>query len=112
MDFPKIARVRKRAEYLAFFQGSEVRRAGVCTLFRIPNQKGLARVGITVKARVDSVRRNRLKRAIREAFRTYRANLGSMDYNVVIPGAIRVDHRTVKSLRTQLRAVWGNENHF
>jgi ribonuclease P protein component len=66
----------------------------------------------TREARVDSVRRNRLKRAIREAFRAHRANLGSMDYNVVIPGAIRVDHRTVKSLRNQLRAVWGNENHF
>jgi ribonuclease P protein component len=112
MDFPKSARVRTRAEYLRFFQGSEVKRLGQCTLFRIPNKSGEPRLGITVKARVNSVYRNKAKRQIREAFRLNRKTIEGLDYNVVIPGTLKVNHRTLRQIRLQLEAAWKNENRF
>jgi ribonuclease P protein component len=85
---------------------------GVCTLFRMPGLREGARLGITVKARVNSVYRNKLKRQIREAFRLSREGLGSFDYNVVIPGSVRVDFGTVKRVRKQLDLNWRHDGHF
>ncbi|NDG83757.1 MAG: hypothetical protein EBX52_01810 [Proteobacteria bacterium] len=112
MDFPKSARILNRAEYLRFFQGSDVKRLGVCTVFRIANTKGVPRLGITVKARVNSVYRNKLKRTIREVFRLGRGSMAAHDYNVVVPGGVRVDHRTPRLVRTQLESIWSHENRF
>lgn len=63
-----------------------------CTIFRIKNDLGHFRLGITLKARGTSVQRNKVKRQIRESFRTQRAILGSYDYNVVIPASKRLAH--------------------
>jgi ribonuclease P protein component len=112
MDFPKSARVRTRREFLRFFEGSEVRRLGLCTLFRIRASDEQPRLGITVKARVNSVYRNKLKRQIRESFRLNRMNLLPFDYNVVIPGSVRVDFRTVRKIRKQLESNWAHHGHF
>ena len=79
-------------EYQKFFQNSEVLRLGECVIFRIPNSLGHFRLGITNKAKVNSVQRNRIKRTIREAFRVSRSGLGSFDYNVVIPSSKRAGH--------------------
>jgi ribonuclease P protein component len=57
-----------------------------CTIFRIPNDLGHFRLGITLKARGSSLDRNRVKRTIRESFRTQSDILGAFDYNIVIPG--------------------------
>jgi ribonuclease P protein component len=73
---------------------------------------GVARLGITVKARVNSVYRNKLKRQIREAFRLRRAGLAPFDYNVVIPGSVRVDFRSVRKVRKQLDLNWCHDGHF
>jgi ribonuclease P protein component len=108
MDFPKSARVRTRAEYLRFFEGSEVIRLGACTLFRVPSKTNEARVGMTIKARVNSVYRNKIKRQIRETFREARGALAPFDYNVVIPGSVKVDYRAVKTIRKQLLKGWAN----
>jgi ribonuclease P protein component len=112
MDFPKSARVLNRAEYLKFFEGSDIKRLGVCTLFRVANTKGVPRLGMTIKARVNSVYRNKLKRQIREAFRHGRSGLKAHDYNVVVPGGVSVNHKTPKLVRKQLDSVWLHENRF
>jgi ribonuclease P protein component len=112
MDFPKSARVRFKSEYLEFFKGSDLKRLGVCTLFRIPNQKNQPRIGITVKAKANSVYRNKLKRQIRECFRLNRKALSSFDYNIVIPSGVRVQYKTPKILRKQLNELWSHENPF
>ena len=52
MKYPKSARIRFRSEFLKFFNGSEVKRLGVCTLFRLPGAGDGARVGSTIKAKV------------------------------------------------------------
>jgi ribonuclease P protein component len=61
---------------------------------------------MTIKAKVNSVERNKLKRTIREAFRHHREALGSYDYNVVVPGNKKPQHpypiRLRKSLRQEL----------
>lgn len=61
-------------------------------VFRIPNEQGEFRLGITLKARGTSVERNRVKRAIREGFRINADALGGFDYNVVIPASKKIAH--------------------
>lgn len=78
-------------------------RTSACTLFRVRNELGHPRLGITVKARVNSVQRNRVKRAIREAFRRARPILGSYDYNAVVPGSRVVTHEFLIALKTALK---------
>jgi ribonuclease P protein component len=112
MDFPKTVRVRSRREYLRFFDGSQVKRLGACTLFWIPGSQAHARLGITIKARVNSVYRNKLKRQIRESFRNHRGSLGSLDFNVVVPGSFRVDHTSPGRVRKALEETWKNVGVF
>ena len=61
-------------------------------MFRIPNELGHFRLGVTLKARGSSVERNKVKRTIREAFRTQAESLGSHDYNVVVPAHKKMGH--------------------
>lgn len=112
MKYPKSARIRFRSEFLKFFNGSEVKRLGVCTLFRLPGAGVGARVGSTIKAKVNSVQRNRLKRQIRESFRLHRHRLPVADYNIVVPGGVRVGFKTARVLRSQLDTLWSHENPF
>lgn len=83
--FPPEVRLHYSWQYRAFFQGAFVLRLSQCTIFRIPNQQGLFRLGISIKSRGRSVDRNRVKRRIREQFRLLRSELGAFDYNVFIP---------------------------
>jgi ribonuclease P protein component len=112
MDFPKSARVRTRREYLQFFNQSDVKRLGSCILFRISNEKNQARLGITVKSRTNSVLRNKIKRQIRESFRAHRKGMAAFDYNVVIPGNVKVSYLTAKKVRANLDGLWNHEIRF
>jgi ribonuclease P protein component len=102
MKFPKSARVLKRQEFLNFFNQSDVKRLGNIVIFRIPNSLNRARIGITVKAKTNSVLRNKIKRQIREHFRLNQNQFKAADYNIVIPGHIRVNHSTGKQVRKTL----------
>ncbi len=99
-------RLHFRWEFLKFFDRSDVLRLSECTLFRIPNDTGHFRLGITLKARGSSLERNRLKRQIRESFRNLAPLLGSFDYNVVVPATKKIAfpfHRKMGScLRKEL----------
>ena len=77
-------RLHQRSEFLNFFRGSEVFRLEKCAIFRVPNQLGHYRLGVTFKVKVNSVERNALRRRVREAIRTMSPELGSYDYNVVV----------------------------
>ena len=74
-----------------------------CTVFRVPNEFGHFRVGISIKARPGSVMRNRIKRAIRESFRHIQQDLGAYDYNVVITAARKLNHTYPSRLGASLR---------
>jgi len=76
-------------------------------IFRIPNTLGHPRIGITVKARTNSVFRNKIKRQIREHFRLHQDAFKAADYNIVIPGHIRVNYRTGRAVRSTLEKLHG-----
>ena len=102
MKFPKNVRVRKRQEYLKFFHQSNVKKLENCVIFRIPNSLGFARIGVTVKAKTNSVLRNKIKRQIREHFRLHQLTFKPADYNIVVPGYVKVNFRTGSQVRATL----------
>lgn len=116
MQFPKEARVRRRDEYLRFFNQSEVKRLDSCIVFRIPNSLNRPRLGLTVKNKSGSVIRNKIKRQIREAFRLSRDRLPAFDYNVVVsqqrPLTHLTAHVTARKVRKNLEAIWSHEVTF
>ena len=94
-DFPKTARVRKRADYLLLQQKGHVFSGRVVTIqwkkasqikqdiSKNDQQKGLVRLGITVTKKYGSaVERNRAKRLIREAFRLSSSHFSYVDINI------------------------------
>lgn len=96
-------RLQHRWEYLRFFSGSEVFRLSECIVYRIKNDCGHFRLGITVKAKGSSVERNRVKRVVREFFRKLAPALGGFDFNVVIPRTKKMAHPYPKKLLEELR---------
>ena len=82
-------------------------------LFRVPSSNGHFRLGITIKAKCNSVERNRIKRTIREAFRHFRDQLGSFDYNVVVSTTKKLDYSYARRLGNTLANEFPNEiRHF
>ena len=76
-DFPKEARLRKRAEFLRVYEKGKRIEGRFMTVFILPNDRGLHRAGITAtkKAIGKAHDRNRAKRLLRETFRLSRADL-------------------------------------
>ena len=110
LSFKKSARILKRRDYLNFFNQSDVKRLGVCVVFRLKNQTGSARLGMTIKIKQGSVVRNKIKRQIREAFRLNHQNLGSFDYNVVVTPQIKLNHQSPFRIRQSLESIWSASN--
>src|SRR5208337_4454937 len=104
LAFTRRHRLHYSWEYLRFFNRAEVFRLRECVIFRIPNQLGHYRLGITLKARGTSVQRNKVKRQIRESFRIQKEILGGFHYNVVIPATKRMAHPYADKLGVCLRS--------
>ena len=69
-DFPKTARLRKRSEFLRVSRTGRKIHTATFLVISKANDKGKARLGITVSAKVgNAVVRNRIKRLVREFFR-------------------------------------------
>jgi len=93
--FPAAARVRRRPEYLTIQNRGRRVSGPNLLLFALP---GDGRLGITVSKKVgDAVRRNRVKRWIRECYRRRRPEFPpGLDLVVVArPPAASADHQTV-----------------
>ena len=95
-------RLHQRLEFLRFFEGSEVHRLERCAVFRVPNSCGHFRLGVTFKARMNSVERNAIRRRIRETMRKQARELGSYDYNVVVRSIERPARPFAQSLALEL----------
>ena len=83
--FSRKEKILKRKEYLYLKEaGKKIQDNNFIALFK-KNQLSNSRLGITVSTRVGgAVRRNRLKRLIREAYRLNREYLtGPMDINLI-----------------------------
>jgi ribonuclease P protein component len=80
-DFPKEARLRKRAEFLRVYEQGNRIEGRYMTVFILPNWLDRHRVGITAtkKAIGKAHDRNRAKRLLRETFRLSRLELTAVD---------------------------------
>jgi ribonuclease P protein component len=111
-EFGPEYRLHSTWEYQRFFQGSDVLRLKECAIFRISNHFGHFRLGVTIKTKCSSVERNRVKRALRESFRSLKSRLGSYDYNVVISGGRRIDFEYARRLRKAVLEEFTNEHEM
>lgn len=98
-SFPPSDRLRKRGEYLRL-QKTENRYS--CRAFLVvwePNSVGFPRLGITASKKVGcSVVRNRIKRNVREIFRTSNSLIPPVDLNVIArSGAKEMEHQHFKA---------------
>ena len=103
---PKTCRVTRRKDIERIFEAGRAVRDGLLTLFAVPN--GLDRVRCAVgvsKCHGGAVRRNRVKRLCREAFRLSRSQIAVGWDFMIVPrpgGAI-----TLASLRKSVSALAG-----
>jgi ribonuclease P protein component len=94
----KADRILRRRDFIALSEiGQRIQNEQFIALFA-PNQHGRSRIGITVTKKVGpAVKRNRIKRLIREYFRLNRHKLvGNWDINLIAKRQIG-DYRTFLS---------------
>ena len=92
-----------RADFARVFSGKCRRGDDVLVVYVAPNGLAFSRLGLSVGKRLgNAVRRNYLRRRIREAFRLHKTDLpiGLDIVCVARPGALRPDVDLAHSLRT------------
>ena len=76
LKFPKLVRVRSRLDFAAVYERGVRVSDGCLSLTALSNERPTSRLGLAVSKRCgNAVRRNQLKRRLREAFRLSRAEL-------------------------------------
>ncbi len=84
MKLPKVARLRRRREFLLVQQRGRRLYSGEVLVLAFESDGTRPRIGITVSSKVaNAVGRNRVKRWVREAFRAVQAELPAVDLVVV-----------------------------
>jgi len=104
-SFTKADRILKRHEYIALSKtGRRIQSEHFIAVFA-PNQHGRSRIGITVTKKVGpAVKRNRIKRIVREYFRLNRHNLvGNWDINLIakrqgVDFSVEQAHRSLENI--------------
>ncbi len=85
--FPRSRRLTRNLEYQAVY-GARVRKSlGPLTVFALPNARPYHRLGLSIRRFDRAVKRNRLKRHLREAFRLEQEALPTLDgegYDLVV----------------------------
>lgn len=82
--FPWTHRLRTPAQYAAVYDGRVRDSRGPLTVYALPNDLGHPRMGMSVSRRVGiAVRRNRIRRLLREVFRRMRHDL-PRGYDLVV----------------------------
>lgn len=101
--FPRSCRLTERPQFVRLFDKPSVHRAQTFQAFWKDSEKKTARLGITIKGRLSSVWRMRLKRAVREWFRTSKDQIGCSDLNIVLRIPPKPDLKYLDLLKQQLK---------
>lgn len=97
-------RMTERREFQRLFDQPQVFRGKMFQAFYKENNRKTSRIGITVKGRVSSVWRARIKRTIREWFRlSFRENHDPVDLNIVVKAPEKMEQRYIDHLKLNLR---------
>jgi len=84
LDFPRACRLVRRVEYDAVYRDARRRTSREFTVFIRPNGLALSRFGWSIKKALGSaVRRNRIRRRLREILRLHRQEI-AMGWDIVI----------------------------
>ncbi len=109
--FPKEARLLKRAEFLRVYDKGKRIEGRFMTVFILPNDKPLQRVGITAtkKAIGKAHDRNRAKRLLRETFRLSKAELDAVEtkYDWVLNARRSILREKFEKPLAEFRAIAG-----
>ncbi|MBC8291899.1 MAG: ribonuclease P protein component [Proteobacteria bacterium] len=107
LTYPRSRRLRKRAEFLRIQRGNRGKRGPHFVLIACPGPTEDVRLGITVSRRVGSaVKRNSIKRRVREFFRLNYNKLQPAHDFVVIARA-GADSLSYRDVETELAALVG-----
>ncbi len=86
--FPVTARMKRNSEFQLVYQQAKRTGDGLLLVFARANGLGRTRIGLSVSRRFGcSVRRNRVKRVLREAFRLAEGEIPSGMDLILIPRA-------------------------
>ncbi len=91
--FPQQSRLKTTIQFRQVFHSGRKQVGHYFVFFSHPNKRGEARLGLAIGKRVgNAVKRNQLKRLIRESFRLKRKHLQAQDTVVVVRrGAEKID---------------------
>jgi ribonuclease P protein component len=85
LGFGRAHRLSGRRAFAAVFDARQKTARGPLVIFRRPNELGHPRLGLSVSGRVgNAVRRHRIKRLLREAFRLLQHDLPACDFVLVV----------------------------
>jgi ribonuclease P protein component len=84
LDYPRACRLVRRAEFDAVYREGRRRASPSFVVFLRPNGSAISRFGLSVKrAQGGAVKRNRIRRRVREILRTHRHEIAS-GWDIVI----------------------------
>ena len=112
LTFPKRLRVRTRNDYSAVFEPRIRVARGPLVLYGVPNDSAISRLGLSTPRKVGiAVRRNRIRRLLRESFRGLQHDLpGGYDLVLVVrphkPLKFEEYQRLLSAMCAVLHAVW------
>ena len=110
--FTKSLRLRTRADFSAVYDAKTRETRGPLVIYARPNQLGHPRLGLSTSRKVGTaVRRNRIRRLVREAFRHLQHDLpAGYDLLVVVrphePLRLAEYQKLMSAMVVKLHAVW------
>jgi ribonuclease P protein component len=114
--YPKSRRLGGRLQFAAVFDAKVKEARGPLALYSLPNDLGHPRLGISISRRVGiAVRRNRIKRLLREAFRAHQHDL-PVAYDLVFvvrphePLILAEYQKLMTALMLRSHAAWQRRN--
>jgi ribonuclease P protein component len=105
LDFPRACRLVRRVEYDAVYREGRRRTSREFTVFLRPNGLGVSRFGWSIKKALGSaVRRNRIRRRLRETLRLHRQEIAP-GWDIVIHPRSSAATAEFSALGTELLAL-------